>query len=276
MIWVDGQIVPDDALKVSALDRTFEHGLGLFETLRTWDRRAPLLGRHLARMEHSAQTLGLPFSSVKRPDDRAVEKLLKAERVEGDVMLRITLSGGISTETGATLWMRTAPLPSPIRGNGAVVEVGLWRLTPVDPLAKHKTLNFWPRRRAYELARDVGYDEILSVTTGGKLLEGSRTNVFLVQQDALVTPSLLNPIVPGIMRGLVIELARGIGLNVTEDDAVRVEDVFNASEVFLTNSVRGVIPVARVQQHHRHGRNPWTQRLSILVNDWVRFAEDPT
>ena len=55
MIWVGGRIVPDDALRVSVLDRTFEHGLGLFETLRTWNGRAPLLDRHLARMTRSAR-----------------------------------------------------------------------------------------------------------------------------------------------------------------------------------------------------------------------------
>ena len=54
MIWVGGRIVPDDALTVSVRDRTFEHGLGLFETLRTWGGRATLLDRHKSRMLRSA------------------------------------------------------------------------------------------------------------------------------------------------------------------------------------------------------------------------------
>ncbi len=80
MIWVAGRIVPDDELKVSVLDRTFEHGLGLFETLRTWNGRAVLLGRHLARLSRSAEELGLPLDPAALPDAGAVADLLRAER----------------------------------------------------------------------------------------------------------------------------------------------------------------------------------------------------
>ena len=102
MIWVGGRVVPDDALKISVLDRTFEHGLGLFETLRTWRGRAPLLERHLARLKHSAKLLSLPYSSVMPPDERAVSDLVAAAGLGGDVMLRITLSGG--TSATRALW----------------------------------------------------------------------------------------------------------------------------------------------------------------------------
>src|SRR5947209_19031845 len=100
MIWVGGRVVPDDALTVSVLDRTFEHGLGLFETLRTWNGRAPLLERHLARMDRSARTLGLPIDSVRLPDGDAVAALREAEGIVGDVALRVTLSGGLAGSGG--------------------------------------------------------------------------------------------------------------------------------------------------------------------------------
>src|SRR4051812_41094877 len=115
MIWVGGRIVPDDVLSVSVLDRTFEHGLGLFETLRTWDGRAPLLERHLARMKRSAHELELPYGSVTPPDADAVSRLVEAEGIGPDVMIRITLTGGMSGSSGAKLWMRASPLPAPIR-----------------------------------------------------------------------------------------------------------------------------------------------------------------
>ena len=70
MIWVDGKIVDDNELKISASDRAFEHGLGLFETLRTWHGGAPLLERHLDRMERSARALGLPFDRFRAAESR--------------------------------------------------------------------------------------------------------------------------------------------------------------------------------------------------------------
>ncbi len=78
MIWVRGEVLPDESLRISALDRTFEHGLGLFETFRTWDGHATLLGRHRDRMCRSAAALGLRLSPRDWPNDADVRRLLRA------------------------------------------------------------------------------------------------------------------------------------------------------------------------------------------------------
>jgi branched-chain amino acid aminotransferase len=270
MIWVGGRIVPEGALTISVRDRTFEHGLGLFETLRTWHFRAPLLDRHRARLERSARALGLPLDPTALPDDDAVAALLDANEAEDDVLLRITLTGGFNEVEGSTLWMRVGLLPPSMRHPGAVVDQGAWQVFRDDPIARHKTLNYWLKRQAFERARSLGYDEILSMTTCGNVWEGSRTNLFLVVGDALVTPTLDGPIVPGIMRGLVIELAHALSM-VTEDEGdVSWERLAAADEVFLTNSVRGIIPVARVGKSSWPAPGPWTRRLAICIDDWLR------
>ena len=78
MIWVRGGILPDLALRVSALDRVFEHGLGLFETFRTWNGHPTLLDRHLERMRRSAGELGLALDHRQVPDHRAILELIAA------------------------------------------------------------------------------------------------------------------------------------------------------------------------------------------------------
>jgi branched-subunit amino acid aminotransferase/4-amino-4-deoxychorismate lyase len=277
MIWVRGRMVPDDALTVSVLDRTFEHGLGLFETLCTRDGRAPLLDRHLARLTRSARELSIPLDEADLPDANAVAALLEAEGEPGDRMLRMTLSGGLSDAGGSRLWMRSAPLPPPIGHGGAVVDVGPWRVVRHDPLARHKALNYWSRRLAYESTRRLGFDEVLSVAPGSTIWEGSRTNVFVLHGSTLTTPSKEGPIVPGVMRGLVLELADRIPLRPQETEGLGRKDLASADEVFLTNSVRGIIPVARVMEsEHRHkvgewpGPGRWTKDLMLLVSDRLK------
>src|SRR5690242_10680759 len=126
MIWVRGTIVPDEALTISALDRTFEHGLGLFETLRTWCGRPVLLERHLNRLKESAGMLLLQRHGLALPDANAVAALIDAEGIEGDALLRITMSGG-GTEAGSSVvWMRAVPLPAPHWKDGASVCLGGW------------------------------------------------------------------------------------------------------------------------------------------------------
>lgn len=276
MIWVGGRLVPDDALRVSVLDRTFEHGLGLFETLRTWGGRAPLLDRHLARMERSAAELGIPLDRGALPDFEAVARLVEANHADGDALIRITLTGGTSDAAGSVLWMRSAPLPTPLEKYGAIVDFGSWWVTFENPLARHKTLNYWERRLVYQKARDIGLDEVVSMTPGQNLWEGSRTNLFVVCRDTLFTPSLDGPIVPGIMRGLVLELARTLPLPIVESEVLRRERLAEADEVFLTNSVRGIIPVARALDLTWPAPGPWTRLLERMVGDWLGAGRETT
>jgi branched-subunit amino acid aminotransferase/4-amino-4-deoxychorismate lyase len=274
MIWVAGWIVEDDELKVSVRDRTFEHGLGLFETLRTWNGRAPLLGRHLVRIADSARVLGIPIDPADLPDANAVAMLLEANEVQEDVALRITLTGGMNASEGSTLWMRAALLPPPLARKGAFVDLGPWMVSRHDLLAQHKMLNYWSRRLAYESARRLGYDEVLSISPCGNIWEGSRTNLFLVQGRVLITPTITGPIVPGIMRGLILELAREIFSDVIHsgdpESVITWDRLARADEVFLTNSVRGIIPVARIGEKTWPAPGDQTRRLSFLVEDWVR------
>ncbi len=263
MIWVAGRIIPDEALSISVLDRTFEHGLGLFETLRTWSGHPTLLDRHLARLTRSAGELGLPLDRSTLPDARSVADLLAAGEGAGDALLRITLTGGTSAGGGGIVWMQARPLPPPTRAGGAIVETRGWTVAPDDPLARHKSLNYWGRRLAYERAREGDHaDEGLGVTEGdGCVREGSRTNLFLIRGGTLATPNLCGRIVPGIMRGVVLEHARRAGL-VAEERPIPLDLLPEADEIFLTNSVRGILPVAGlVGGLRRWSDRPITGRL---------------
>ena len=270
LIWVGGRIVPEEALRVPAGDRVFEHGLGLFETLRTWGGVSPLLPRHLARMTRSAEALGLPLDPAALPDAAAIADLLQANGAAGDAVIRITLSGGVPEGGSALVWMRQAPLPPPLGATGAVVGFAPGTLAEGDLLARHKTLNYWSRRLAYEQGRQQGADEVLLATPDGRFWEGTRTNLFLVRDEALLTPGLSGPVLPGIMRALVLELAAGIGLApVVCERGVSGTDLETADEVFLTNAVRGLVPVGRIPGRSFTAPGPWTCRLRDRVTQWL-------
>ena len=233
-VWHAGRIVDATTLHVPVVDRVFEHGLGLFETFRTWEGVPTFLPRHLARMQASADTLGIPLDPDTLPDRGAVAALLLAEGFTTDAMLRITLTGGAGE--ASTLWMRAAPLPPPSRPGGASVVMCPWTTSEGDPLARHKTLNYWMRRLAFDDARARGADESLISTPDGRIWEGSRTNLFVVYGDRLVTPPLSGPIIPGVMRAAIITAAGELGLAI-EECPIEPGELTGADEVFLTNSV---------------------------------------
>ncbi len=266
MIWVRGRIVPDDALAISVLDRTFEHGLGLFETLRTWSGQPTLLPRHLDRLTRSAAELGLPCERDALPDREAVQALLAADGRAADAMLRITLSGGISESSGATLWMRSFALPpAPAAG----IILGPAGPARVDMLAGHKTLNYWTNRILYENARSSGFDECLSISPDGSLWEGSRSNLFVVMEDQILTPPCTGKVLPGIMRSLILERGARLGLDVRETPLNLLDRLLRPEEVFLSNSVRGILPVRQWGEARYPAPGPVSRRLWDDILAWL-------
>jgi branched-subunit amino acid aminotransferase/4-amino-4-deoxychorismate lyase len=274
MIWVRGQIVADDALAISVLDRTFEHGLGLFETFRTWNGHPTLLPRHLDRLRRSAPVLGLPLEESELPDRTAVRALLQADARQGDAMLRLTLSGGLSDTFGATLWMRSFRLPPPISTAG--VALGPTGPARLEPLASHKTLNYWANRLLYESARSAGFDECLMVSADGQLSEASRSNLFVVIGGQVLTPPCVGRVLPGIMRGLILERAGPLGIEAREAALDVSNSSFRPDETFLTNSVRGIMPVGRWGDTHYPAPGPVTRKLWEHLLPWLESGGTTT
>src|SRR5262249_53202291 len=144
---------------------------------------------------------------------------------------------------------------------------GFWQADRQDPLARHKSLNYWRRRLAYENARAAGCDEWLSQSADGAIWEGSRTNLFAVIASVLCTPTDAGPIVPGVFRAWVISQAQNLGIEVREAELL-VQSFGNATEVFLTNSVRGIIPVAQILDRSPGASGPVTQVLAASFQNW--------
>jgi branched-subunit amino acid aminotransferase/4-amino-4-deoxychorismate lyase len=273
MIWSRGEVIADDALHVSVLDRTFEHGLGLFETFRTWNGFPTLLAHHLDRLCRSARELEIPIEPGHLPDPLAVSRLRDGCGIPPgrDVRLRMTVSGGISeagrAARGSTVWMTAGPLPPPLPTPGVRIARSIL-VDPHDDLARHKTLNYWRLRMAHSRAIAEGADEVLCVTPDGFACEATRSNLFLVEGSQLRTPSTEWPILPGIMRRIVLDHATRSGLAIVEGP-MTIESLATADEAFLTNSVRGILPISRLFDRDLPAPGMVTQRLWDAIRSWL-------
>ncbi len=277
LVWSNGEIIPPEAVSIDVLDETFQHGLGLFETFRTWKGYPTLFPHHRERMRCSARELGLGLlRSSQWPDRLAVHKLIAEhiqhapEPVEA-VRIRITLSGGRFTPNldlrSGVLWMSVGTLSAPTTNRAAVIKRCI-QVTADDPLARHKTLNYWRKRIAWNQALAEGADEVLCVTPDQFVCEGTRTNIFLVDGKRLVTPSTDGPLLPGIMRRVVLDHARRLGFEVTEC-LVPMDALSTADEAFLTNSVQGMLPISRLFDRVLPAPGPVTERLWSEILPWL-------
>jgi branched-chain amino acid aminotransferase len=142
-----------------------------------------------------------------------------------------------------------ARYPEECYTKGVTVVVAEYRQSRHDPTAGHKTTSYFARLASLREAHAVGAFEALWFTHDERLAEGAISSVFLVRRDKLLTPPLDTPVLPGITRATVIELAVELGIPVREQE-LTLEDLLEADEVFLTNSLMELVPVVRV------GREP--------------------
>src|SRR5262249_54543317 len=156
----------------------------------------------------------------------------------------------------------------------AIVEVTRNARSSLDPAIKSSNLlnNFL----AWRAAQRLGAYEPILLNLSGRLTEGATSNLFLVQGERLVTPSLDDGLLAGITRALVLELARGAGMRV-EEASLAPDSLRAADEAFLTSTLKGVLPIRRCDGWPiRHGRpGPITRRIMALFEARVQ-AETKT
>jgi branched-subunit amino acid aminotransferase/4-amino-4-deoxychorismate lyase len=279
MIWCHGRLDPDDRVSLSINDRALRHGIGLFETLRTWHGRPLLLQRHLRRLVHSARTLGFPLDEAALPDENAVRQLLAASSdLPADAMLRISLSGGTPDhERSCRVWMTAQPLPvAPPPAEGLRISTtARLEVARTDPLTRHKILAYWPRQRVMDEARAQGADEALAWTSEGRVWEAMASSLFVIRDGTLLTPPLSGPVLPGVMRSVVIERAADLKKTVHEVELV-LSDLEHADGLFLTNAVRAIRRVSQVGEHSMPPRQPGDviDQLDGTLQGWLHAGGD--
>jgi branched-chain amino acid aminotransferase len=250
------------------MDGGFLYGAGLFETMRAHDGVVFRLQDHLDRLFLSAATLSIPHSYDKPYISNAVSQVLQANGLT-EARLRLTLTNGPLAgpdERRKPTLLITAtefrPYPSEYYETGAVVILCPFRQNATDPTCGHKTTSYYPRLLALNLAHQKRAAEALWFTTDNRLAEGCVSNVFLVKDPILHTPPVETPVLPGIARKTIRELAQRQSIELVEKD-LYISDVLEADEVFLTNVIMEVLPIILVEKHAvGDGRvGPITRRL---------------
>jgi branched-chain amino acid aminotransferase len=149
-----------------------------------------------------------------------------------------------------------------------------WRRNEFSPLSGVKTTSYAENAVALAWAQDRSATEALFLNTGGDLCEGAVSNLFLVHQGTLLTPSLRSGCLPGITRSLIIDLCPQLDVPCLEK-ALTPADLAAASEVFLTNSLKGIFPVETCDNRPLSAPGPLTTRLREALQDLRGRLPDP-
>jgi branched-subunit amino acid aminotransferase/4-amino-4-deoxychorismate lyase len=255
--WVclNGVLMPAEQGYISVFDSAFMQGIGLFETLRSYRGHAFRLQQHIDRLICSARALG--WQTLPDPEalGDSVQRVIDA--VESDeARVRLTVStGSLRAAAGdgppeLTVVASASPggkYPAELYRKGVTVIVSRWRQSRFDPTVGHKTTSYFPRLASLREAHARSAFEALWLTPEGKVAEGAISSVFAVVNGELLTPPLDTPVLPGIARATVMELAAELRIAVREE-VLTLEDLLEADEMFLTNSMIELMPVVRIER----------------------------
>jgi branched-subunit amino acid aminotransferase/4-amino-4-deoxychorismate lyase len=236
-------VVPVDEPVLHVDDEGVLRGRAVFETVRVYGGRPFRLDEHLARLAASARRVGLPAPDAD--GFRAAARDAIGAGGAPDATLRFLWSPGREGRGEPVGLAFVSPIPADLdalRERGLTLAQVSWAATA---MAGAKSTSYAANLAARDLAVARGFDDALLVGIDGLVLESSVSNVWWRVGETLSTPTLDLPILRGVTRGAVRELALAAGYEVDEVEAP-VEDLLAADEVFLTSSVREVMPVVAV------------------------------
>jgi branched-chain amino acid aminotransferase len=249
MISLNGELISANEACVSPFDLGLTVGLGVFETMAAYDGKVFAYDLHHARLIKSAEVFALPVPE-RSVITAAITEVIEANHYhQGRYRIRVTLTGGVNQLGGGREQgdvMVTAQAADSASGGGSGSGSDLAKLAWVPFVINEsaatvgvKSTSYADHVLAYRHALNAGADEALMLNSQGHLAEGSMSNVFVVKDGVVQTPSLASGCLPGVTRQLVIVLCADLDLPIKECQ-LGEQDIDRADEIFLTSSLREI------------------------------------
>jgi branched-chain amino acid aminotransferase len=253
---VNGRIQAGRDATVPVLDHGFLYGEGIYETIRTYNKRPFLFDRHAHRFRLSAEriALSMPFDEAQLL--ARVMETMAAWDGEGEAYIRLLLTRGVGditydpaacpVPTLVIIVKEQAEQPAAAIERGVTISLSSYlRNHPgsVNPLIKSN--NLLNNALAMQEAIRAGASESLMLNYRGELAECAQSNFFIVKKGAAITPALESGLLRGVTRDFLFEIGPEVGIAVKES-ILREHDLDTADEAFITSTTRELVPVVKI------------------------------
>ncbi len=256
-ICFNGNIYPKNELLFGASNRAFRYGDSLFETIHTNGTEIQFLSEHVDRlckgMDALEMTIPADFKEKLKTD---ITFLINKNKAFAGNRIRLSVfrnDGGLYTPTDNTIsyLIESSPLENDhYHLNKKGLKIGIYTdmKKSYNFLSRFKTGNSLPFILAGNYRKKMKWDECILLNEKGNLVESLSSNLFLVRNGILLTPSIESGGISGIMREQIIECASQLNITVFDDCDLTTEDLLEADEIFLTNAISGIQWVVAFQE----------------------------
>ncbi len=272
-IYLNGKLVDKEKARISVYDHGLLYGDGVFEGIRTYDGMIFRLKEHMDRLYRSAGAIELKIPMPKAKMVDAVIKTLKANSLK-DAYIRLAVTRGFgdlgldprkcSAPTVFIITDKIKLYPKKFYQEGLEIITAKTRRNfpqALDP--RIKSMNYLNNILAKIDAIKAGTEEAIMLTYDGYVAECTGDNIFIVKGGVLMTPPVEIGALEGITRDAVIGLAKKMGIGFSTK-LMRVEDLYDADEVFLTGTAAEIIPVVKIDKRTINGGKPGELTLKLM------------
>jgi len=269
--YIDGEFVAEDKAVISAKDLAVLRGFGVFDFLITYNKRPFYLKEHVQRLENSAEKIGLTLNHTNEAIRGIVEKTVRRNTQHEESNIRIVYTGGVSSDgvtpegNGKLMVMVTPKLELPdwwYTEGAKIITLDIERFIPGA-----KSTNYLTAVWALQQAHHQEAIESIYVDRNNRMLEGTTTNFYFFKDNKLITTQ--SDILPGITRGVVMELVKGY-FDVEFRD-IDKDEIGSMEEVFISASNKEIVPIIRINDtavgDGKPGAN--TRKVMQLFKDYT-------
>ncbi len=253
LIYINGELLPRQEAKVSVFDSVVQGGDAVWEGIRVYDGRVFCLDRHLDRLMDSAHALDFRQVPSRETVRDAIFRTLEANDMYDGVHIRLTLTRGEKitsgmdprlNQAGCTLIVLAEWKPPVYPPTIKLVTSSIRRNNPAFLDSKIHHNNLLNNILAKIEANLAGVDEAIMLDHNGFVAEANSVNIFMTRNGTVYTPHA-DACLPGITRGLVIELCRQHNIPLVEKN-LSVTEFYSADEVFTTGTMGELTKVEEI------------------------------
>jgi branched-chain amino acid aminotransferase len=251
----NGKNLEENEPIITAQNRGLRYGDGIFETMKLKNGNLILSDEHFARLWKGMQMLQFEIPKLLSPEKLEAEILqlaVKNKLTAARIRLTIIRSdGGIYDAKNNTpnYIIEAIALPEdngPLNSNGLQLCIFNDAKKSIDTFSNLKTNNYLPYLMGAMFAKKQQCNDALILNSDGNICDSTIANVFYIKDEIIYTPALTQGCVAGVMRKFLLDKIRKLGFTVHET-VVTKEDILDADEVFLTNSIYNIRWVAGVE-----------------------------
>jgi Branched-chain amino acid aminotransferase/4-amino-4-deoxychorismate lyase len=244
---LNGSLLPSDQPLIKADNRGFKYGDGFFETIKVQNGSIQLMKYHFDRIIKSATILKMDIGHIEKQllTNEILYLCTKNNCIKSG---RIRVAFYRAEKEKVEYIIEAVPFTEGKKSNFSI-DLFTDIQKPIDILSNLKTANYLPCVLASLFISSNSLEDCLIANTKGNICDSSKANVFIVKDGKIMTPALTEGCVDGTMRRYLLKKAKEINIGIRED-AITLDNLLNADEVFLTNAIIGIQSVTNCREHN--------------------------